>query len=99
MSHKSRNGISEEDDSHREKDLLYAGVVSIDHKIPKKDSSQRNSYVLADSDQFHRGPNAHKLGNGYAAISDENDHDRKQRPADAEFLADEIQQPTPCCRA
>ncbi len=93
MAHKSSNRIGEEHDGHRQKDFLYAGVVSIDYKIPKKDRSQRNSYVLADSDQFHRGANTDKLRNGYAAVGDENDGDRKECPACAKALTNQVQEP------
>ncbi len=90
MAHESRNGISEEHDSHSEKDLLYAGVVSIDHKIPEKNSSQRYRKILANSDQLHRGADADKLGNGDPTIGDENDTDGKERPACAKLLPNEI---------
>ncbi len=91
MSHNRRDRISEEDERHKEKDLLYSRVVPEDNQVEDQGCGRGYQDDLAKSQELHRRSYPDEFTDDQASVCDKDDANRKNRPADSEAFPDQVE--------
>src|SRR5581483_1270573 len=90
MGEHGSDGIGEEDESEEEEDAFDAPVAAANDEPPHGQGHKGNDGVAAEAEEFSGGADADELGDGDAAVGDEQAEHSDDRPTRAEALANEV---------